>query len=384
MAEARPGKRQRPEASVARCFGKTRLGRLSRVRFLGRGQFGSVAEYDTPAKAGSPSVRMAMKQPLHTPGAGADLGSIKELAALAELAASRGTIRLLEAVPGPGRQVWLGLERCVSDLQAVINDPDVVLGAADVKRIAMGLLEALAGLHESGWMHRDLKPENVLVSGDAEARLKLADFGHAAKLPSTGQRLGHSFATVWYRAPELMLHAPTHDSAVDVWAAGCIVAEAFLRRPLFPGEPGGTIAARDEEEGTLAQVFRLRGTPSEAVWPGCEHLPGWRRFEPRPEQSMADVLAGTAASPAAADLLLQLLQLDPARRPSARRALGHAYFTEQPAPTPLGRLPLPVAARRAAAAMELARRRAGSAEGPTASAKGQVAKPAPPPSMLSK
>ena len=35
--------------------------------------------------------------------------------------------------------------------------------------------------------------------------------------------------TLWYRAPEVLLHSG-YMSSVDVWSAGCIFAELFLSR----------------------------------------------------------------------------------------------------------------------------------------------------------
>ena len=42
--------------------------------------------------------------------------------------------------------------------------------------------------------------------------------------------------TRWYRAPELLLSCDRYDAAIDIWSVGCILAELFLRKPLFPGK----------------------------------------------------------------------------------------------------------------------------------------------------
>ena len=51
-------------------------------------------------------------------------------------------------------------------------------------------------------------------------------------------RDGHAQVTLWYRAPELLLHYPNYDYAVDVWSGGVILAEMYRRKPLFPGRGG--------------------------------------------------------------------------------------------------------------------------------------------------
>ncbi len=42
----------------------------------------------------------------------------------------------------------------------------------------------------------------------------------------------------YYRAPELIFGATNYTYSIDVWSAGCVVAELMLGQPLFPGESG--------------------------------------------------------------------------------------------------------------------------------------------------
>lgn len=42
-------------------------------------------------------------------------------------------------------------------------------------------------------------------------------------------------ATRWYRAPELLLGSPAYNSKIDMWGLGCIIAEIYMSKPLFPG-----------------------------------------------------------------------------------------------------------------------------------------------------
>ena len=43
-------------------------------------------------------------------------------------------------------------------------------------------------------------------------------------------------STRWYRAPEILLRAPDYNAPIDIFAMGCIMAELFTMRPLFPGQ----------------------------------------------------------------------------------------------------------------------------------------------------
>ncbi|XP_034411305.1 serine/threonine-protein kinase ICK-like [Cyclopterus lumpus] len=39
-----------------------------------------------------------------------------------------------------------------------------------------------------------------------------------------------------YRAPEVLLQPTSDSSPIDIWAVGCIMAERYTLRPLFPGK----------------------------------------------------------------------------------------------------------------------------------------------------
>ena len=100
--------------------------------------------------------------------------------------------------------------------------------------------------HKNGLIHRDIKPENFLVKDNnddcngsisqwSEKTLKLIDFG-SAKDESSGGDFTDYVGTRWYRAPELILGAKFYDKSIDMFAIGCIMAELYLGRPLFPGQ----------------------------------------------------------------------------------------------------------------------------------------------------
>lgn len=42
----------------------------------------------------------------------------------------------------------------------------------------------------------------------------------------------------YYRAPELIFGATDYTSNIDVWSAGCVLAELLLGQPIFPGDSG--------------------------------------------------------------------------------------------------------------------------------------------------
>lgn len=55
-----------------------------------------------------------------------------------------------------------------------------------------------------------------------------------------------------YRAPEVLLRSTNYNSPIDLWAMGCIMAEVYTFRPLFPG-----ISEVDE----IFKICSILGTP---------------------------------------------------------------------------------------------------------------------------
>ena len=50
---------------------------------------------------------------------------------------------------------------------------------------------------------------------------------------SQPNRYTNRVVTLWYRPPELLLGERNYDSAIDLWGAGCIMAEMWVRSPIM-------------------------------------------------------------------------------------------------------------------------------------------------------
>lgn len=55
-----------------------------------------------------------------------------------------------------------------------------------------------------------------------------------------------------YRAPEILLRSTSYNSPIDLWALGCIMAELYMLRPLFPGT---------SEMDEIFKICSVLGTP---------------------------------------------------------------------------------------------------------------------------
>ncbi|VDL90117.1 unnamed protein product, partial [Schistocephalus solidus] len=177
--------------------------------------------------------------------------TFREIAFLQEFNGHPNIIKLLNVMRAENdKDIYLVFQYMESDLHKVIKRGNI-LKDVHKKFITYQLLKAALYIHSGNVIHRDLKPSNILL--DSECTVKVCDFGLTRSLtqrhPKSGTAKGDStdpleaadpnlteyVATRWYRAPEILLSSTTYTKGVDMWSLGCIVAEMFLGKPLFPG-----------------------------------------------------------------------------------------------------------------------------------------------------
>lgn len=183
----------------------------------------------------------------------------------------------------------------------------------------------------AGVCHRDLKPQNVLVD-PVTHQVKICDFG-SAKVLVRGEANISYICSRFYRAPELIFGATEYTTSIDIWSAGCVLAELLLGQPLFPGE---------NAVGQLVEVIKVLGTPTREEI-RCMN-PNYNDFRfPQIKAHPWHKVFHKRMPPEAIDLTSRLLQYSPNLRCTALEACAHPFFDELREPNarlPNGR-PLP-------------------------------------------
>ncbi|NP_001158498.1 glycogen synthase kinase 3 beta [Saccoglossus kowalevskii] len=185
-----------------------------------------------------------------------------------------------------------------------------------VKLYMYQLFRSLAYIHALGICHRDIKPQNLLLDPES-AVLKLCDFGSAKQLVRGEPNVSY-ICSRYYRAPELIFGATDYTSNIDVWSAGCVLAELLLGQPIFPGDSG---------VDQLVEIIKVLGTPSREQI--REMNPNYQEFKfPQIKPHPWPKVFRPRTPPEAIALCGRLLEYTPSARISPMEACAHAFFDE--------------------------------------------------------
>lgn len=215
--------------------------------------------------------------------------------------------------------LYLVFEYMEHDLAGLAASPAVKFTEAQVKCYMHQLLSGLEHCHKRGVLHRDIKGSNLLI--DNEGILRIADFGLASFFdPNNKHPMTSRVVTLWYRPPELLLGATDYGVSIDLWSAGCILAELLAGKPIMPG--------RTEVE-QLHRIYKLCGSPSDEYWKKSR-LPNATLFKPQEPYKRCIRETFKDFPPSSLPLIETLLAIDPVERQTATAALKSEFFTTEP------------------------------------------------------
>mmetsp|Transcript_5608 Transcript_5608/g.5806 ORF Transcript_5608/g.5806 Transcript_5608/m.5806 type:complete len:421 (+) Transcript_5608:130-1392(+) len=226
----------------------------------------------------------------------------------------------VECVDKEKVELFVVTEPMASTVRHVVRS-DMDLSIQHIKRFMLQLFLGLRVLHVNNVVHGDIKPSNLLINADSS--LKIGDFGNARVLQG-GRKAGFQADSVvsrWYQPPEVCLkgHCGTK---VDMWSAGCVLAELLLRKPLYTGA------------STNQQVESIVSSLGSSACSYVDHLedPSAIRFlSSLPDyraKPFSELKEFKDIDREAVDLLEHLLVFNPEKRYSAEEALKHPFFSD--------------------------------------------------------
>ncbi|XP_068614763.1 serine/threonine-protein kinase ICK-like [Brachionichthys hirsutus] len=284
------------------------MNRYTSIRQLGDGTYGSVM-LGRSLESGELVAIKKMKRKFYSWEECVNLREVKSLKKL-----NHANVIKLKEVIRENDHLYFIFEYMKENLYQLMKDRTRLFPESAVRNIMFQILQGLTFVHKHGFFHRDMKPENLLCMGPE--LVKIADFGLAREIRSRPPYTDY-VSTRWYRAPEVLLRSTSYNSPIDQWALGCIMAELYTLRPLFPGS---------SEVDTIFKICQVLGTPKKNDWLEGYQLANAMNFRwPQCVPSNLNTLI-LNASPEAIRLMTDLLQWDPKKRPASAQALRYSYF----------------------------------------------------------
>lgn len=207
---------------------------------------------------------------------------MREIAILRDLAHS-SVVRLLRVYEEPDSVLIVTDYVPGGDLLTRIRDKGVPTPQA-TKALISSLLRGIQYLHERSLIHRDIKLENVLATGNS---CTIVDFGLAIR--STDDR-GTICGSPGYVAPE-MLRKQQYSEKVDIYSAGVVLFMLLSGATPFPGNSLSEILSKNKRASVDFSGKAWSAVPRQAK-----------------------------------NLVLRMMEADPALRVTAAQALRHPWL----------------------------------------------------------
>ncbi|XP_078137082.1 serine/threonine-protein kinase MAK isoform X2 [Sander vitreus] len=284
------------------------MNRYTTLRQLGDGTYGSVL-MGRSNESGELVAIKRMKRKFYSWEECMNLREVKSLKKL-----NHANVVKLKEVIRENDHLYFVFEYMKENLYQLMKDRKKLFPESVIRNISFQILQGLSFIHKHGFFHRDMKPENLLCMGPE--LVKIADFGLAREIRSKPPYTDY-VSTRWYRAPEVLLRSSTYSSPIDLWAVGCIMAELYTLRPLFPG---------NSEVDEIFKICQVLGTVKKTDWSEGYQLASAMNFRfPQCVPTHLKTLIPNASNEAIA-LMRDMLQWDPKKRPTAVQALRYPYF----------------------------------------------------------
>ncbi|EFN69812.1 Serine/threonine-protein kinase polo, partial [Camponotus floridanus] len=189
--------------------------------------------------------------------------------------------------------IYIILELCRKRSMMELHKRRKALSECETRYFMKQILDGVFYLHQHRIIHRDLKLGNLFLND--ELQVKIGDFGLATKLEHDGERKKTVCGTPNYIAPEVLTKVG-HSYEADVWSIGCIMYTLLVGKPPF-------------ETSSLKETYsRIK----QVQYKTPQHI-----------------------SKPAMNMVANMLQLNPSRRPSVAKLMKDIFFTSGYMPTSL-------------------------------------------------
>lgn len=246
------------------CFTTTRFD-LVRDKELGKGGFGVVYGHKQDLTKAVKQFKSQTGQPV--------LATLKEAILVSLALACKVTVNLEEC--------WITMPRFSGKelFDVVVERKDNPFDESELHTLGTQILEQLVELHQLGIVHRDIKLENIMYNTDGTIRL--IDFGLAYCQPFDNTVLQSDWSKrcgSWMYMPPEMIKSSQSSQATDIWCTAIMMIVAATANNV------PNIQSQDDVSTVLSKLSHN-------------------------------------LSPGMVDVLRQMLEQDPQKRPSAKQAL---------------------------------------------------------------
>ena len=186
------------------------------------------------------------------------------------------------------KNVFIVMELCQNKTLRNLIQKRKHLTELEVQCYMFQIIQGLKYMHYRRIIHRDLKPENIFL--DDKSDLKIGDFGYAVKLSSKDEKRKSILGTIFYCAPEVFdrNNYDGYSFKADIWSLGVIMYNLLT----------GILPFFDTNDNIYSKIIN-----------GSFSFPDDIEIEK-----------------AAKDLIKQILEVNPKKRPDLNQILSHEFF----------------------------------------------------------
>ena len=180
--------------------------------------------------------------------------------------------------------------------------------ADDVPNVIFSFLQQLKLVHDSKLAHKYVYPPNIIKSSN---QFFLGSFMNFNLFEND-----KSFFLSSYRSPEVLLEMQEPNQSNDVWAAVCVLAELYLKKPIFEGK---------DELTVLAKITYLLGTPEKGEWDEGDKILRSKLEMPQKFESKLNLVIANLPS-SVKSIIKQVFVWNPKKRPTVAVLLQNSLF----------------------------------------------------------